>query len=372
MREPSTLDLAAIAAELKFLKSFYIEKFYELPGQQFRLKLNKSGEGQFNLMIIPGRLLSIASIITQQDQPTNFSQAVRKRIANSRIYDISLFNDDRILCINIEKGEQHQYIIIEMFGKGNLIIADSDMVITLAYMRHEFSDRKIFNGEKYIAPKNKRITISNIAEKNLVEEAVREASCIKGKNVMQALSTAINIGSLYLEDAVIRAGIEPSSKLEEMSEEQVKAIAESISSYSKFITAPEPRLYLENGVPVDYAICEIKKYSNMETKPFKLTYEALEKYYLSQPSQEAPVESSRVKELESSIKKQKEIIEQTAKEIEEFKNKGKLIYENMQLVNSIINTAKSLKRFGKEDIEKAFGISVREVNLKDKTITLDL
>ncbi|MCL5680345.1 MAG: NFACT family protein, partial [Candidatus Marsarchaeota archaeon] len=191
MREPSTLDLAAITLELGFLKGFYIEKFYELPNLQFRLKLNKSGEGQYNLMIVPGRLLSIASVIVQQDQPTNFSQAVRKRIANSHISDISLFNDDRVLCITVEKGDQHQYIMVEMFGRGNLIITDSDLNIELAYMRHEFSDRKIFNGEKYVAPRNKRITISRLSEEKDVEEAIQAVKNLKGKSVMQALSSVI-------------------------------------------------------------------------------------------------------------------------------------------------------------------------------------
>jgi predicted ribosome quality control (RQC) complex YloA/Tae2 family protein len=372
MREPSTLDLAAITLELGFLKGFYIEKFYELPNLQFRLKLNKSGEGQYNLMIVPGRLLSIASVIVQQDQPTNFSQAVRKRIANSHISDISLFNDDRVLCITVEKGDQHQYIMVEMFGRGNLIITDSDLNIELAYMRHEFSDRKIFNGEKYVAPRNKRITISRLSEEKDVEEAIQAVKNLKGKSVMQALSSVINIGSLYLEDAVIRAGIDPSALPETLTDEGIKLIAKNISAYSSVIKAPKPRLYLENGVIVDYAVCEIKKYDSMETEAFVHTYEALEKYYLSQPTQEAPTESSKAKELESSIKKQREIVEQTADEVDRLKSKGKLIYENMQLINNIINTAKSLKRFSKEDIEKEFGISVIDVDLKDKTITLDL
>ncbi|OJI08232.1 MAG: hypothetical protein BK997_00795 [Candidatus Micrarchaeum sp. ARMAN-1] len=372
MREPSTLELAAIARELEFLNGFYIEKFYELPGQQFRLKLNKSGIGQQNLVIVPARFLGIASVLEQQDQPTNFSQAVRKRISNFHITGLSLLNDDRVLSISMEKGDQKQSLIIEMFGKGNVIIADPEMKITLAYSRHEFSDRKIFPGETYIAPKNKRITISNLQDKNAVEEAIKSAPKPKEKNVMQALSSIINIGSIYLEDAVIRLGIDPSAPSDTLAANQITSISEKLSSYSAYIKAPQPRIYKENGFMVDYSICDIKKYEGMEPESFESTYEALENYYLSHKENQLPKISTKVKELESSIRKQKEIIEQTAKEIGELKSKGDAIYNNMQLINSVIKMAREMKRFSKEDIEQAFGIKVSEVNLKDKTLTIEL
>ena len=372
MREPSTLELAAIARELEFLKGFYIEKFYEFPGPQFRLKLNKSGEGQHNLVIAPAKFLGIASMLTQQDQPTNFSQAVRKRISNSRITGISLLNDDRVLCISMEKGDQVQSLIIEMFGKGNVIIADSEMKITLAYSRHEFSDRKIFPGETYITPKNKRMTVSNLSDAGMLQEAIIASPRPKEKNVMQALSSAINIGSLYVEDAVIRLGLDPSATSDSLSGSDIATISKNIAAYSEYIGSPKPRVYTENGFMVDYAICDIKKYEGMEVESFKLSYEALEKYYLSHKDSQVQSESSKAKELEASIRKQKEIIEQTAKEIGELKSKGDAIYNNMQLINSIIKTARELKRFKKEDIEEAFGLNVIDVNLKDKTITIEL
>ncbi len=372
MREPSTLELAAIARELEFLKGFYIEKFYEFPGPQFRLKLNKSGEGQHNLVIAPARFLGIASVLTLQDQPTNFSQAVRKRISNSKITGISLMNDDRVLCISMEKGDQAQSLIIEMFGKGNVIIADSEMKITLAYSRHEFSDRKIFPGEMYAAPKNKRITVSNLSNADMLQEAITSSPKPKEKNIMQALSSAINIGSLYVEDAVMRLGLDPSAPSDSLSDSDIAAISKNISAYSEYISSPKPRIYTENGFMVDYALCDIKKYEGMEIESFKLSYEALEKYYLSHKENPQPVESSKAKELEASIRKQKEIIEQTAMEIKELKLKGDTIYNNMQLINSIIKMAREMKRFKKEDIEEAFGIKVKEVNLKDKTVTIEL
>ncbi|MEM0201770.1 MAG: hypothetical protein QXR73_01150, partial [Candidatus Micrarchaeaceae archaeon] len=96
------------------------------------------------------------------------------------------------------------------------------------------------------------------------------------------------------------------------------------------------------------------------------------KYYLSHKENPMPSESGKAKELEASIRKQKEIIEQTAKDIDELKRKGDTIYKNMQLINSIIKMAKDMRRFKKEDIEEAFGVKVSEVNLKDKTITIEL
>lgn len=371
MREPSTLDLAVITKELEFLKGFYIEKFYELSDGYFRFKLNKSGDAKHNLAIALCKFFGITTQITIQDSPTNFSIAVRKHISNSKISDISLLNDDRIIKISAVKGDDVKYIIAEMFGKGNLIIADSEMKIELAYMHHEFLDRKIAKGEIYKPPSNKIITLSNLFPETIKNAIGTKLEQGKG-TAIRLISAEVNVGSLYLENALLSCDVEPNALSTSLKESEISAISKNLSIYSEVISSPSPRVYFKEGTAIDYSMCPIKKYSEFEVEEFKYGYEAMERYYLTQSEKQVPTESTKAKELEASIKKQKEIIENTSNDIGELKLKGKIIYENMQLINALVEYAKSKKRFTASDIENEFGIKVKNVDLKDKTITIEL
>ena len=56
--------------------------------------------------------------------------AVRKRISGARIAGISLLSKDRILRSAVERKEWKGSIILEMFGRGNLIITEEKMEIS--------------------------------------------------------------------------------------------------------------------------------------------------------------------------------------------------------------------------------------------------
>ena len=152
MRALSNLELIELIKELQLLEGFYIESIYELDENRFRFKLSKKGE-KLNLQLIVPYTLNTTQYIEIKEQATSFAMAARKRIENAVIEAIEQYNDDRIIIIRLKKRDERASIIIEMFGKGNLIIAGSDMKVMLAYKQHKFKDREIKNGLQYIPPK---------------------------------------------------------------------------------------------------------------------------------------------------------------------------------------------------------------------------
>ena len=152
MRVITTPELAFLAKELGEFQGFYIDRFYEVADGRFRIKLSKRG-AQANLQIILSHTVNKTDYVEKQEHASNFALAVRKRIEGFLIEEITQFNQDRILLIRLKKGETWTNLIIEMFGKGNLVLADSEMGIQLAYKVHDFKDRKIRPGEVYIPPK---------------------------------------------------------------------------------------------------------------------------------------------------------------------------------------------------------------------------
>ncbi len=153
MRVITTPEIALLAKELKEFIGFYIDRFYEVAEDRFRIKLSRRGAQTANLQIILSHTVNKTGYIEKQEHASNFALAVRKRIEGFVIGDISQYNEDRILLMRLKKGENETNMIIEMFGKGNMILADADMAILLAYKVHDFKDRKIRPGERYIPPK---------------------------------------------------------------------------------------------------------------------------------------------------------------------------------------------------------------------------
>ncbi len=153
MRVITTPEIALLAKELKEFVGFYIDRFYEVAEDRFRIKLSRRGAQTENLQIILSHAVNKTSYVERQEHASNFALAVRKRIEGFMIGDVSQYNGDRILLVRLKKGENEANMIIEMFGKGNMILADAGMVIQLAYKVHDFKDRKIRPGERYIPPK---------------------------------------------------------------------------------------------------------------------------------------------------------------------------------------------------------------------------
>ncbi len=151
MRGITSEELAVIVDELQEFAGFYIDKFYEVADDRFRLKMSKN-KVQANIQIILSHAINRTEYIEKQDMPTNFASAVRKRIEGFQIREIRQLNYDRVVVFVLGKGEATLNMIVEMFGKGNLIITDENMRILLAQKVQESRDRNIKNGFDYKPP----------------------------------------------------------------------------------------------------------------------------------------------------------------------------------------------------------------------------
>jgi len=151
MRSITSEELSVIVDELQQFNGFYIDQFYEVSEDRFRIKLTKN-KVQANLQIILSRAINKTEYIEKQGMPTSFASAIRKRIGGFQIHRIAQLNNDRIVLFALKKGVVTLNLIAEMFGKGNLIIADENMRILLTQKVLESGERTIRNGLEYKPP----------------------------------------------------------------------------------------------------------------------------------------------------------------------------------------------------------------------------
>ncbi len=214
-------------------------------------------------------------------------------------------NNDRIVLLELKKGESNCNLIIEMFGLGNLIIADNGMKILLAYRSQEFKDRIIKKDMDY----------------------------------------------------------KPPTQMEGYKIEKPREIA--------------PIIYRDDaGKALDYSITEMEKYKDSKIQSFETLQEALDLFYYENPVGEQDTgnteQKKMVEELKNSIKKQEKMLAGVESEIEENKNVGKRLMDNMHMINEMIMVAQQNKRITKEELQRMFPkIRVLNVDLKDKKIKIE-
>lgn len=302
MRGISTPELSLLARELDAYAGYHIDRFYELGEGRFRMKLTRSGSA-VNLLCILCHTINKTSYIERVDVPSNFCMAARKRVEGALVKRVYQLNSDRILVFVIEKGGYELNMIFEMFGRGNLVITDSSMLITLAYTQHTFKDRAVQVGAEYKPPKSN-------ATANLKEAA-------QG-------------------------------------------------------TSGRASVYLRDGKVVDYSLAETGKYDGPEKKEFDSLQEALDFVY-AQEEAPAAKENPEVKRLEASIEKQRELVKSAAVEAEQCKRAGQLLFNSMHDLNQLISAAMANRRVTVKELQGLFpGFKIRDINLKDKTLTIEL
>ena len=374
MRSISTIEVALLARELSALKGYHLEQFYQSGKGLFRFKLASKGV-TVNLLAILPLVLYESTYLPRQEEASNFAMAVRKRVDGMVVAGVEQYNEDRIILIHLSGRERGAKVIIELFGKGNLLLLNDDMVIDLAYVEREFRSRSIRKGERYLPPQNSAVRISNVASAPEIIKGLLEGPEGEAKGGAAAfLAKNINIGVAYVEDAMVGAGIVPKSPPSSIGEEALGALSARAADFVSAIENPEVTLYMEGGRPLDYSIKKLAKYSASECVHPGSLQAALDSFYrlALEPPQPA-AGTAKVAELERSIERQRALITEDEREMGHEAEMGRKVFENMEAINSICLSLRENRRMGLEELRAAFPwLKIVSLDLKDKSFTIDL
>ncbi len=385
MHNLSGLEISIIIKELKEITGSYIEKFYEIDKNIFRLKLS-SQKIQINIeSLIPGRI-NITSFIKKSETPTNFAIAARKQITNYIINNIYQLNNDRIIVFNLKNKDTEKNIIFEMFGKGNLIITDKSMNIILCYNIHDFKDRQIRPGKTYISPKNDFIGtdldklkfILSDFKKSLEQDRKSEEKV--DDRLISILSKYLNFGPLYIEDALLSINLDPKIRISKINDYDIEKIIQALKQELEYSSRIEPIIYLNDSNQVlDYSLFKLKKYEESKQKTFNSFNMCLDflnefpELNLTKPSQQKEEQLKQIIGLENSIKKQHQLLKSNQDQMEINKLSGEIIFRNMNIINALIAELRNNNKISIEELQKIFpDLKILNIDLKQKTILIDL
>jgi len=265
----SGLDIMVCVRELKNAIGARVDNVYELGGIFF-LRL-RSKEGRQDLLLEPGRRAHLTSRKYEPPKkPSAYTMFLRKYLTDAMLVAVEQPDLERVLKFKFS-GKGEPVLILELFGKGNLILCDGQLNIIQPYRAEVWRHRVLRAGERYVLPPSKGVNIRELDVQGL-RRALGEAP-----DLVRALAINLNVGGSIAEEICARAAVAKSRKPSELSEQELTAITRSIRSL--LTQEPGARIVYEDSKPVHVIPFDFKTHMGKWVKQFNSFNEALDEFF---------------------------------------------------------------------------------------------
>lgn len=310
--EISALDLYYFVKELKELEGAIVSQIYQ--PNEFIIALHKKGKKYLNIF---DNYVFLKDGKSKQKSPNPFVMFFRKNLVRSKLEKAKQIDFERILELKLNKFGEIYYLYIELFSRGNLVLTDEKKKIIIVKRSEEFKARVLKKGEKYVLPPSRE----NVRKMKLNEfEKVLKSG--KRSTILKTLAVEFGFGGKYATEICELSGI--SKKETEVRDS--KTLFENVCLLFDKEMNPNVGQYANPFLLI----------SDAPEKSFETFSEAID-YKQKQETKEIKKDSKKAKMLE----KQKEVLENGLKRIEELEQKANLIYSNMNEIQSLIDEVNS-------------------------------
>ncbi|MHC1611305.1 MAG: ribosome rescue protein RqcH [Candidatus Methanospirareceae archaeon] len=337
----SSVDIAAIVAELQELVGARLVKAYQSGEEEIRLRLHQREIGSLDLIIEAGRRIHLTKYKRPSPRiPSNFAMYIRKHLGGGRIARIQQLEFDRVVEITVERWDERLRLIAELLPRGNLVLIDENENIMLPLRRESFSRRELKAGKRYEPPPSRKnpLRMSEIELQNLCKSTAQD--------VVRVLASALSLGGLYAEEVCEEAGIEKNKKANELTETELKSVHEAIRRLLEPIRRGDKsmlraHIVLEGKKKVDVLPFELSRYKSREKVFFPSFNEAADEFFTMQiaeavEEQAKTEQEERISKYERVLNEQLEALQKFEREETECIKKGELIYARYTEIEAML------------------------------------
>ncbi|WP_135807042.1 ribosome rescue protein RqcH [Halorussus marinus] len=393
-RELSSIDLAAVVAELGAYEGAKLDKAYLYGDDLLRLKMRDFDRGRVELIVEVGEnkrahVSAPENVPDAPGRPPNFAMMLRNRLSGADFAGVEQYGFDRILEFHFERDDEDTTIVAELFGQGNLAVLDESREVVDSLDTVRLKSRTVAPGSQYEFP-DERIDPLDVDYETFV--AYMEES---DTDIVRTLATQLNFGGLYAEEVCTRAGVEKGIDIADADETDYEAIFDAIERLADPVREAQfdPRVYREDGRPVDVTPLPLAEYDDLESEAFDTFNEAVDFYYHNlEPDEPGDADPGDQRpDFEAEIEKHRRIIEQQEQAIEGFdeqadaeRERAERLYGHYGLADDILTTVRNALEEGTSwaEIEARFeegaqkGIeaaeAVRRVDPESGVVTVEL
>jgi predicted ribosome quality control (RQC) complex YloA/Tae2 family protein len=367
-RELSSIDLAAVVAELGAYEGAKLDKAYLYDDDLLRLKMRDFDRGRVELLVAVGDLKRAhvsapENVPDAPGRPPNFAKMLRNRLSGADFAGVEQYGFDRILQFHFEREDADTTIVAELFGQGNIAVLDENREVVDSLDTVRLKSRTVAPGSQYEFP-DERVNPLEVGYEALVAKMEESDT-----DLVRTLATQLNFGGLYAEEVCTRAGVQKNIDIADADEDDYEALYDAIQRLAEPVRTAtfEPRVYREDDRLVDVTPFALEEYADLDAEAFDTFNEAVDCYYTNVDFEGDGDEGADVgdqrPDFESEIEKYQRIIEQQEQAIEGFdeqadaeREKAELLYGHYGLVDEILTTVQNAREQDTpwEEIEARF------------------
>ena len=121
--------MACQIAEMQKLVGMRINKIYDIDKKTYLLRMQRTEEKSVVLIESGSRIHETNSVWPKNDAPSGFTMKLRKHLKNKRLEELSQYKSDRIVVLKFGMNEVANYLVVELYDRGKLLLIDRQIVI---------------------------------------------------------------------------------------------------------------------------------------------------------------------------------------------------------------------------------------------------
>uniref|UniRef100_A0A673C6U6 Ribosome quality control complex subunit NEMF n=1 Tax=Sphaeramia orbicularis TaxID=375764 RepID=A0A673C6U6_9TELE len=356
----TTVDIRAVIAEINAnYIGMRVNNVYDIDNKTYLIRLQKPDSKAVLLIESGTRIHSTDFEWPKNMMPSGFAMKCRKHLKTRRLVGVKQLGIDRIVDIQFGSDEAAYHLIIELYDRGNIILADHEYTILnlLRFRTAEAEDVKIAVRERYPI-ENARPPEPLISLERLTE-ILSQAS--NGEQLKRVLNPHLPYGATLIEHCLIEAGIPGSAKVDiaptilkalEMAEVYMEK-TENFSGKGYIIQKIEKKPSLIPDKPMGFVILYDEFHPFLFAQNAKSPYlefdsfdKAVDEFFSKMESQKIDMkalqqEKQALKKLENVKKDHEQRLEALHQAQEVDRIKGELVEMNLPIVERALQVVRS-------------------------------
>ncbi len=346
----TSIDLAAIIKELrKTILDSRIENIYQTTPFLFLFKLRP----QETLVIEAGRRIHLTQYVTKfPPSPPFFCGLLRKILRRGIIQDIQIEEFERIVSLKImSKGILYK-LIIEIFGRGNIILVDEKDKIIHALSYRRMRDRNILRGESFKHPPQRGFNPLKATQTLLI--SLRDTK----STVIKSLTSLLSIDGLFAEELLLKTDINKKRQSKTLTNDEINHLYLEVSNLALSLNnITRSNIVLDKtGAFINVLPFPLSIYNSHKKQIYPSFNEAADEYFtrlfIGKTSEETSNKGTqRIAEKIRILSQQRAHLIELRNNIDKNQQIGDLVYSHTTVLQKIIQEIINERERGKTEDE---------------------
>jgi len=188
----------------KITSSYYVSNISSITKNSILLKLHHPTESDINL-IVSTKGIWITSKKYKQMEDNQLLSILSREIERAKINSVSQPGSERIFFLHfINKDNKERKLVIEIFGKGNIILCDESMKILWILNPVEVRHRILKTGLEYVLPPNRGEDVFQISLEGMKKSRDTQP---ENTDLVRWLAKCTSLPRKYVEEILLHSGI---------------------------------------------------------------------------------------------------------------------------------------------------------------------